>query len=147
MQINFFQKNIHFEWNQEEAIRHWMVSTIQKEKPDLSIGEISVIFCSDDYLLDINRRYLDHDYYTDIITFPFEENPLSGELYISIDRIKENASDLGIDFKLELARVIIHGVLHLCGYSDGTDDEQSKMRSLEDFYLAALPDLGDAKYK
>ncbi len=100
-------------------------------------GDISVIFCSDDYLLEINKQYLNHDYYTDIVTFDYEEedNIISGDLFISIDRIKENAGKFDVNFIIELYRVVFHGVLHLIGYKDKTDEEQKEMRAKEDFYL------------
>ena len=99
-------------------------------------GEISVIFCSDDYLLKINEQYLNHNYYTDIVTFDYVENSvISGDLFISIERIKENAGEMGVSFDEELHRVIFHGVLHLCGYKDKTEAEKKLMREKEDFYL------------
>lgn len=99
-------------------------------------GDISVIFCSDDYLLKINEQYLSHDYYTDIVTFDYVENSvISGDLFISVDRVKDNATQVGVSFENELSRVIIHGVLHLAGYKDKTDAEKKAMREKEDFYL------------
>lgn len=101
------------------------------------IGEISVILLSDEELLKINIDYLKHDYYTDIITFDFSEGcKISGELYISVDRVKENAQKYGYRFEQELKRVIIHGILHLCGYKDKSKKEQHEMRKKEDYYLA-----------
>ena len=100
------------------------------------IGEISVVFCSDDYLLKMNEQYLNHDYYTDIITFDYVENSLiSGDLFISIDRVKENAIKFAAPFIKELYRVVFHGVLHLVGYKDKTSEEKAEMRNKEDFYL------------
>lgn len=105
---------------------------LENKKP----GNISVIFCSDDYLLDINIKYLNHNFYTDIVTFDYvEENLISGDLFISVDRVKENAKKFDQPFKKELFRVILHGVLHLIGYNDKTEEEQKMMRSKEDFYL------------
>lgn len=99
-------------------------------------GEVSVIFCSDDYLLKINEQYLNHNYYTDIVTFDYVENSvISGDLFISVDRVKENASQLDVTFDEELFRVILHGMLHLCGYKDKTNAEKEVMREKEDFYL------------
>lgn len=99
-------------------------------------GEVSVIFCSDDYLLKINEQYLNHNYYTDIVTFDYVENSvISGDLFISVDRVDENASQLGVTFNEELYRVIFHGILHLCGYKDKTNAEKEVMREKEDFYL------------
>ena len=99
------------------------------------VGPINIIFCSDDYLLKYNKTYLDHDYYTDIITFGYEENPIEGDLYISLDRVKDNASSRGIKLQDEVDRVIIHGVLHLLGYNDKTEEEQKIIAEKEDACL------------
>lgn len=99
-------------------------------------GDISYIFCSDDYLLEINKQYLNHDYYTDVITFDYCENGvISGDIFISVDTIKSNAQEYSVTFEKELQRVMIHGVLHLVGYKDKQDDDQKVMRSKEDEYL------------
>ena len=104
-----------------------------------NLGDISLIFCSDEYLLDINRTHLDHDYYTDIITFDYTDNQVvSGDLFISIDRVRDNASDFNVSFDHELHRVIIHGVLHLCGYKDKSDDEEKLMRTKENNALSLI---------
>lgn len=102
-----------------------------------TLKEISYNFCSDDYLLDINNSYLSHDYYTDIITFDLtENNAIVGDVYISVNTVKDNAVSNGVDFKNELLRVIIHGALHLCGYKDKTQKQIKLMRSKEDYYLS-----------
>ena len=95
------------------------------------------MFCSDEYLLRINRDYLQHDYYTDIITFDLSEpgGPVQGEIYISVDRVRDNAKELAVSIQKELHRVIFHGVLHLCGYTDKTKQDQARMRALEEKYL------------
>lgn len=99
-------------------------------------GEITIVFCNDDYLLDINRAYLNHDYYTDIITFDYSEGVLiSGDLFVSIDRIIENSNAFHFSFNHELSRVIYHGVLHLCGYKDKLDEDIRVMREKENYYL------------
>jgi probable rRNA maturation factor len=104
-----------------------------------NLGDISLIFCSDEYLLDMNRTHLDHDYYTDIITFDYTDNQIvSGDLFISIDRVRDNASDFNVSFHHELHRVIIHGVLHLCGYKDKSDDEEKLMRTKENNALSLI---------
>ena len=101
-----------------------------------TLGEISIIFVSDSYLLEMNQKYLNHDYYTDIITFDYcEMNIVSGDLFISVDRVQENAESFDVDFLTELKRVMIHGVLHLCGYKDKTEEEERMMRELENKYL------------
>jgi rRNA maturation RNase YbeY len=100
------------------------------------LGDISFVFCSDNYLLSINQSYLNHDYYTDIITFDYcEKNILSGDLFISVDRLKDNANINSNTFINELYRVVFHGVLHLCSYNDNTKEEALLMREKEDFYL------------
>ncbi|MCY1721882.1 rRNA maturation RNase YbeY [Prolixibacteraceae bacterium Z1-6] len=104
-----------------------------------SIGNIAVIFCSDNYLLDINKQYLNHHYYTDIITFDYvEENVISGDLFISVDRIRENAKEYEVEMIKELYRVVFHGVLHLVGYNDKTDEEQRIMTDKENYYLSEV---------
>jgi rRNA maturation RNase YbeY len=103
------------------------------------IGNISFIFCTDEALLDINRKYLGHDYYTDVITFDYTgDNAVSGDIFVSIERVEENAAEFGVAFNHELSRVMYHGVLHLCGYKDGSEIEKQGMREKEDFYLKTL---------
>ena len=100
------------------------------------LGEINYIFCDDDYLLKVNQDFLNHDYYTDIITFDYVKgNTISGDIFVSLPRIKDNASSLSKDFEEEFKRVLAHGILHLCGYKDKTEAEQKEMRQKEDFYL------------
>jgi rRNA maturation RNase YbeY len=101
------------------------------------LESLSYVFCTDDFLLNINRQFLQHDYYTDIITFDYstKSNKIYGELYISIDRVKENAKSINTTYKNEIHRVIIHGLLHLCGYKDKTAQEINTMRTKEDQYL------------
>ena len=101
------------------------------------MAELQYIFVSDARLLEINRQFLQHDFYTDIITFPLSEprQPMVAEVYISVDRVRENAREYGTTIKMELLRVIFHGALHLCGYGDKTPSEARKMRRLEDKYL------------
>ena len=109
------------------------------EKRGFKVGEISYIFCSDDYLLDINKTYLKHDFYTDIITFDYTDaKKISGDLYISIDRVRDNAQELNLGFEQELHRVIIHGVLHLLGLKDKTEEEAKEMRKAEEECLKSL---------
>lgn len=105
-----------------------------------TIGEIAYVFCDDAKILEVNRQYLGHDYYTDIITFDYcEDDKLSGDIFISLDTVKSNSVTYGTDYYDELTRVIIHGILHLCGYKDKSDDESRAMRALEDAAVAALP--------
>jgi len=98
-----------------------------------------LVFCSDDYLLELNKKHLQHDYYTDIITFDYsDEDVISGDLYISLDRVKDNAAGLEIDWLTELRRVMVHGVLHLLGYGDKSPKQKKEMRSAEDAALKKL---------
>ena len=117
-----------------ELFSFWLDNAVSEEGK--TTGEITVIFCSDEHLLDMNRQYLDHDYYTDIITFDYTEGGVvSGDLFISVDRVYENAQGLDFDRAIELRRVCVHGVLHLCGYGDKSDLEAKLMRDKEDYYL------------
>jgi probable rRNA maturation factor len=116
-------------------LKSWIQEVIRLNKHQT--GHLSFVFCNDDYLLEVNKKFLNHDYYTDIITFDYNEsNIVSGDFIISIDRVKENALIHKCTFHMELYRVIIHGVLHLLGFSDKTEVQQKKMRELEDRYLA-----------
>jgi len=135
--INFFSEDITFEIHNPSIYQKWIEDVItSKEKIP---GNINFIFCSDEHLLNINIEYLNHDYYTDIITFDYTENAIiSGDLFISIDRVKDNANAIGINFIDELNRVLVHGVLHLLGYKDSTKEEKNNMRSLEDDCLKKL---------
>jgi rRNA maturation RNase YbeY len=116
-------------------LKFFIAGLFKKEKKKLA--EIRYIFCSDDYLLGINQQYLHHDFYTDIITFGLSEpgEPINAEIYISVDRVRENARELGNPLKNELHRVIFHGALHLCGYGDKKKKEEILMRTMEDKYL------------
>ena len=110
-----------------------------------NLGELTIIFCDDEYLLDVNKKHLNHDYYTDIITFNYNvEKKLNGDLFISVDRVKDNASVFNENFNMELFRVIIHGVLHLCGFNDKTTSEQREMRQKENHYLSLIVWLSNA---
>ena len=119
----------------EEKIKPWIEKIIITEEKRL--GEINYIFCDDEYLLKINQDYLQHDYYTDIITFDnVRGKTISGEIFVSLQRIKDNASLISKNYEEEKKRVIAHGILHLCGYKDKTEEEQKTMRAKEDFYLS-----------
>ncbi len=119
----------------EENIKPWIEKIIITEEKRL--GEINYIFCDDEYLLKINQDFLDHDYYTDIITFDqVRGKTISGEIFVSLQRIKDNASLISKNYEEEKKRVIAHGILHLCGYKDKTEEEQKTMRAKEDFYLS-----------
>ena len=131
--IHFFYENI--EENIDENLKNWIENIIISEGK--KTGEINYIFCDDEYLLKINQDFLDHDYYTDIITFDqVRGKTISGEIFVSLQRIKDNASLISKIYEEEKKRVIAHGILHLCGYKDKTEEEQKKMRAKEDFYLS-----------
>jgi probable rRNA maturation factor len=117
-------------------LKLFIIDLFRREKKPLA--ELSFIFCSDQYLLEINRQFLQHDFYTDIITFPLSDpgQPISGEIYISVDRVRENAAAFGSSLKKELHRVIFHGALHLCGYKDKSPRDEKLMRKMENHYLA-----------
>lgn len=118
----------------EQLLMDWLQSTAETE--GLDIQELNYIFCSDEYLRNINVEYLDHDYYTDVITFPYAEGPeIQGDVFISTDRVADNARTNGVSFHHELCRVLVHGLLHLAGYGDKTPEEAQKMQALEDKYL------------
>ncbi len=121
----------------DEEIRNWISEAITDEEYEL--GNIDYVFCNDEYLLNINQQFLEHDTYTDIISFDYTMGKLvGGEIYISTDRVSENANHFGVDFNEELHRVIIHGILHFCGYKDKTKEESVIMRGLEEKYLKKL---------
>lgn len=133
IQFHYLENN--FSFKNRTRCKAYIETLFKKEKKRL--GELNYIFCSDDYLLDINKAYLQHNYYTDIITFGLSNpgEPIVGEIYISVDRVKDNAANLDESFTRELHRVIFHGALHLCGYGDKTQKEELAMRALEDKYL------------
>ncbi|WP_262150163.1 rRNA maturation RNase YbeY [Chryseobacterium foetidum] len=131
--IQFFYENLPETVNTAYTI--WLEEIILSEGK--KIGEINYIFCNDEYLLKVNQDYLQHDYYTDIITFDYVKGKtISGEIFVSLQRISDNASTLSKNFEEELRRVLAHGILHLSGYKDKTEEEEKLMRSKEDFYLA-----------
>ena len=131
--IQFFYENLPETVNNDYT--KWLEEIILSEEKKL--GEINYIFCDDEYLLKINQDYLQHDYYTDIITFDtVKGKTISGEIFVSLQRISDNASTLSKNYEEELRRVLAHGILHLCGYKDKTKAEEQEMRSKEDFYIA-----------
>lgn len=129
MAIQFFTEGVKVAI-QKPALKNWIKEVIQCE--GCKVGNINIIFCTDDYLLDINQQYLKHDYFTDIITFDYSnEVVISGELFISLERIRDNAVRHGTEEQTELLRVIIHGIYHLCGYYDGTKAQRLAMTEKE----------------
>jgi len=134
--IQFFEEDIQFKLKNKTQVRQWINDTVLAE--GYKLKELTYIFCSDPYLLQINQQYLDHDTYTDIVTFDNSEvkNVVVGDIFISIDRIRENARKYAVTESQELHRVIIHGVLHLLGYKDKSADDKEKMTQKEDLYLS-----------
>jgi probable rRNA maturation factor len=140
--INFFSEQINFNFRNRIKVRNWIILALKKEKR--SIDSVNFIFCSDSYLRKLNKTFLGHNYMTDVITFGYSNSELttskklSGDIYISIDRVKENAKEYSKSFYSELHRVMIHGVLHLIGYEDNTDKKKKQLTLKEDYYLSLL---------
>lgn len=135
--ISFLSEEIDFDLPNTKKTKDWVINAITNEQKQ--VGDINYIFCSDEYLHKINLKYLNHDTYTDIITFNYcEDKVVSSDIFISIDRVRENAINYKKSFINELHRVIIHGILHLVGYNDKSHSEQKQMTSREDFYLSLL---------
>ena len=140
MAITFSNNEVKFSLKEKTRLKKWIGEVIKKEKK--RVGEIAYQFCDDEYILQVNREYLDHDTYTDIITFDYVEGDLvSGDILISIDRVGENAEKFGCPFEQELHRVIIHGVLHLLGGKDKTPAEAETMRKKENQALALFDQI------
>ena len=136
--INFFTEDISYTLKRKTKIKSWITATIKEE--DYALNELNFIFCSDAYLLRINQDYLQHDDYTDVITFDNAEKlkTIVGDIFISIDRIKENAAQFKSTTEIELCRIMIHGTLHLLGYKDKTKAAKAQMTAKEDYYLSQL---------
>lgn len=133
--ILYYYEDIDFQFRNKTRTNRWLRLVAESEIK--RIGDISIIFCSDNYILDINQKYLQHDYFTDIITFDYcEGDRLSGDLFISVDSVRENSIEYGTDFADELNRVIVHGLLHLIGYDDHTEADVAVMRKKENYYLS-----------
>lgn len=134
--IHFFFENID-KFSLSDRTKDWLINLITNEGK--KAGEINYIFCDDEYLLKVNQDFLQHDYYTDVITFDYVKGKtIAGDIFVSLPRISENAETHSKDFNVELHRVLAHGILHLCGYKDKTDDEVKEMRNKEDYYLNIL---------
>ena len=133
--ISYYFEDTDFIFKGKTLNNRWL--RLVAESEIRRIGNISIIFCSDNYILDVNQKYLQHDYFTDIITFDYcEGDRLSGDLFISVDTVRENALEYGTEFKEELNRVIVHGLLHLIGDDDHSDEDVAQMRSKENYYLS-----------
>ncbi len=140
MPVKFFSEDTKFNFKNKNLIRNWVKSTIKSVNKNT--GCINFIFTSDKYLLKINKEYLSHKYYTDIITFNYcEKDNISGDIFISIDTIKNNSARFNVTMIEELHRVIIHGILHLLGFDDQSDKEKAVMREKENYYLERLKNL------
>lgn len=141
MAIRFFEEEVKFKLQNRNKYKRWLKSIAFEE--GFSVQDLNYIFCTDEYLHEINLKYLQHDTYTDIITFDQSElsTKISGEIYISIDRVVENAKSLQVTFEKELNRVISHGLLHLCGYTDKNKSDKLNMRLKEDAALGGFDKL------
>ncbi|MBL4594053.1 MAG: rRNA maturation RNase YbeY [Flavobacteriales bacterium] len=135
--ISFLSEDISFDLECQNDIQNWIQNTISNEGKIM--GEITYIFCSDEYLHKMNLEHLKHDTFTDIITFNYcVDDIINSDIFISVDRVKENSEAYKTTFQNELSRVIIHGILHLIGYDDKNDSDKEVMRTKEDFYLSLL---------
>ena len=137
MPVYFHTEDISFVFKNKRKVSSWLNSVVTSF--DKKVGTLNYIFCSDQYLYSINKTYLNHDNFTDIITFNYcDGNKISGDLFISIDRVKEYSTLNNIEFNIEIHRVIVHGVLHLCGFNDKTEEEKENMRKQENISLQLL---------
>ena len=133
--ISYYFEDTDFVFKGKTLNNRWLKLVAESEIR--RIGQISIIFCSDNYILDVNQKYLQHDYFTDIITFDYcEGDKISGDLFISVDTVRDNAVEYGTEFADELNRVIVHGVLHLIGYDDHEVEDIKEMRAKENYYLS-----------
>jgi len=140
MAVKFFSEDTTYNLKNKQQVISWVNNSIIKE--NRISGDINVIFTSDRYLLGINKKYLKHNYFTDIVTFNYcEKDTINGDIFISIDTVKNNSLRFDVNFNVELERVIIHGILHLIGYDDQNDEEKALMREKENYYLDRLKNL------
>lgn len=138
--INFYNEDVDFKLKNKLILKRWIKQVI--DGYGFKTGELSYIFCSDDKILEVNRQFLQHDYYTDVITFDYDEDGVvSGDMYISVDTVRSNAEQYAPSFEREMQRVVIHGVLHLCGLKDKQPDDEKKMRAAEEKALAILDEM------
>ena len=136
MSVFFYKENVSFSTDEEFAIK-WVKESVSSL--GVALGELSFIFCSDEYLKKINIKYLNHDFFTDVIAFDYSKKKLLfGDIYISTERVKENAKTYSSSFNEELFRVIIHGVLHLCGFNDKTEKQKTLIRAKENEFLSSI---------
>ena len=139
--VRYFFEDTSFVFKGRKLNNLWLKTVAESEIR--RIGDVNIIFCSDNYILEVNQKYLQHDYFTDVITFDYcQDNILSGDIFISVDTVRENALTYGADsFEQELQRVMVHGLLHLIGYDDQTLEQQKVMRSKENYYLGIRKSL------
>jgi probable rRNA maturation factor len=135
MPVQFFTEDVYYKLKNKRSVKNWITEAVRAE--GFILKELSYIFCSDIYLLQVNQQFLKHNYFTDIITFDNSDGDglIVGDIFISIDRVRENAGRFNVSLHDELHRVIIHGALHLAGYNDKTAADKEKMTLKEDFYL------------
>lgn len=132
--VSYFNEDISFQLKGKVLNNRWLKLVCESEIKQLA--QVNIIFCSDNYILDVNVKYLHHDYFTDIITFDYcEKDKISGDLFISIDSVKDNAEHYKVDFNEELDRVMVHGILHLIGYDDHSPEDIDVMRAKENYYI------------
>jgi probable rRNA maturation factor len=142
--INFYFQSVSISLKHRKKLKSVLFQLINQEKETIKSGEVNVVFCNDVYLHDLNTRFLKHNTLTDIITFDYsEESNIGGDIFISVERVRENAKSFSQHSGTELYRVIIHGFLHLCGYKDNTKEEKKNMTIKEDFYIKNLEQLID----
>ena len=140
MAVHFHNEQVNFTLRKKLILNTWIKETSLEYGK--SVSDINIIFTNDEFLLEMNQKFLKHDFYTDILTFDYSKDEIiSGDIYISIDRVKENSYSYDVSFNDELKRVIIHGILHLCGYKDNSETERTVMRNLEDTALLNVKEL------
>jgi len=136
--ISFHSEGVRAKTPSKRLLKGWIKEFVSNH--DKKVGEIAFVFCDDEKILEVNRNFLQHDYYTDIITFDYsEENKISGDLFISVERVKDNALKIGVSLQNEMQRVVIHGVLHLCGFKDKEKTDVQIMRKMEEKALLLFP--------
>jgi probable rRNA maturation factor len=137
LEINFFSEDTNYELSNQQQYVDWIFSFVKSHNK--SVGDLNYIFCSDSFILDINKEHLKHDYFTDIITFNYNEgDSISGDVFISVDTVAVNAKDYKVTFANELTRVIAHGALHLIGFNDKTEEDQNEMTRQEDICISGF---------
>jgi len=135
--VRYFNDGVSFQPEGKRKISQWLKQVTARERK--KTGHLNFIFVSEEIILDINKKYLHHHYYTDIITFDHSEgNVVSGDMYISVETVRTNAKKYCVDFRIEMLRVMVHGILHLCGYKDQTESDIQEMRDKEDQYLEEI---------